>query len=199
MRRTGLLRTPRLAPFPLSAPQALYAGGSPLHRKRSLFRYGTEAVVAGRVVAAGGGGTAAALARPAVTSGSQPSMAGSPHCRTMDDLDDVTLELVFAYACAQHGGRAPAAYRPNPALPLVCKRWRAVYEHSSLLWEEVCVDCSAIARRCGTGLAHYAGRWVAARLPFCRRLVLAAFPDAPLPLGEVMGPALLWVLCACAV
>lgn len=44
-------------------------------------------------------------------------------CATFDDLGDAELELIFAAVCT-----TPRGYRHCPGLPVVCRRWRDVYE-----------------------------------------------------------------------
>lgn len=121
------------------------------------------------------------------------SSSSQAHAYTVDDLPPQVLELVLARACAPDasGGGGRGTCRPNSAIPLVCRRWRAAYEQSTLLWEDVWFDWGAAAwQGCShAGPLHYAARWLAKRLPFCRRLTLTGHPAYPLPLADVRPAA----------
>lgn len=119
------------------------------------------------------------------------------HTYTVDDLPPQVLELVLAHACApDFSGDGRGSCRPNPAIPLVCRRWREAYEQSTLLWEDVWFYWLAAARHGDSelGALRYAARWLAKCLPFCRRLTLAGFPGYPLPLADV-SLGCCWVAC----
>lgn len=130
---------------------------------------------------------------------------------SIDDLEDALLEAIFMLACAQpatahrsSGSEAdvlaaplppPPQCRPNAAIPTVCKRWREVYEGSTLLWRETRVLWGTVVSAAG-GDQHphgpalaAAAMWLRRRLPACQRLVFSAFPcDPPLfPLSQARG------------
>jgi hypothetical protein len=104
---------------------------------------------------------------------------------TADDLENALLEQIFARVCGLSGdtrnsfgggscgsgGAPPAAYRHSRAVPQVCRRWRQVFEESTLLWEELCLDWATVQQQ---AVAYQgAAAWLVARLPYARRLVLS--------------------------
>lgn len=126
------------------------------------------------------------------------------------EMNDILLEQIFILVCMRHGDVA-GPMRHDPNLPLVCRRWRDVYENSPLLWRQVAlnwshalassskqnprrqmdsrsVDEDAISR------FGYISKWLQVRAPYLHRLSLSN--------TYVLGPALhmqLQPLCAHAV
>jgi hypothetical protein len=91
---------------------------------------------------------------------------------SVDDLGDAVLELIFAAVCD-----TPHGYRHSPSLPLVCRRWHDVYTQSTVLWQEVRLDWSVCRAQAPGTACTWAARWLARRLPICRRLLLSGCPD----------------------
>ncbi|KAI7840412.1 hypothetical protein COHA_005843 [Chlorella ohadii] len=90
-------------------------------------------------------------------------------------LDDLSDELLLRILCC-----LPAAQRPS--LPLVCRRWRAVCEGASLLWEELHVNF------CRMFNSSYLYKWLLPRRQCVRALtVVTEQEDNWLALHLVLG------------
>lgn len=100
----------------------------------------------------------------------------------IDDLGDAVLELILAAVCATPGG-----YRHSPALPLVCRRWQAVYSQSTVLWQEVRLDWDACRAQAAGTACTWAARWLGRRLPICRRLLLSGCPDCEAAVAQPLA------------
>ena len=74
----------------------------------------------------------------------EPQDLPMPSAATLGSLTDALIENVFALVCAEQMGGGAPVFRPCAALPLVSKRWRHVYVHSTILWESLQMDWSSI-------------------------------------------------------
>lgn len=116
----------------------------------------------------------------------------------IDDLGDAVLELILAAVCATPGG-----YRHSPALPLVCRRWQAVYSQvregllclkahalSSMQHMPAAALLLGLCRSIATCQAAWGQRRSAQCAPTCRRA--SRLPTAHAHPARALQSTVLW-------